>query len=83
MQGFIWGSFSILTVIATFHFLPETKGFSLEQLDYLFDNRVPARKFDGYHFDDDILATGPVANIVLGAGTTDEAETEAKTKEEA
>jgi SP family sugar:H+ symporter-like MFS transporter len=44
-------------VIATYLFLPETRGFSLEQLDYLFENRVPARKFDGYHFDDDILAT--------------------------
>ncbi|RSH83045.1 hypothetical protein EHS25_005755 [Saitozyma podzolica] len=83
--GFIWGSFSILTVIATYLFLPETRGFSLEQLDYLFENRVPARKFDGYHFDDDILATAPIGNVVLAAGAADEAETEmeAKTKEEA
>jgi SP family sugar:H+ symporter-like MFS transporter len=70
-------------VIATYLFLPETRGFSLEQLDYLFENRVPARKFDGYHFDDDILATAPVGNVVLAAGDEAETEMEAKTKEEA
>ena len=36
--------------------LPEMKGFSLEQLDYLFNSRVPTRKFASYVFADSVLA---------------------------
>ena len=32
------------------------KGFSLEQLDYLFNNRVSTRKFKSYVFVDQVLA---------------------------
>lgn len=31
--------------------VPEMRGFTIEQLDFLFDNRVPTRKFAGYQFD--------------------------------
>lgn len=31
-----------------FFFVPETKGRSLEQLDELFDKKVPTRKFAAY-----------------------------------
>lgn len=58
IQGFIWGSFSIVTVIWTFFFVPEMKGFSLEQLDHLFSERIPTRAFKKYAFEDDITPTG-------------------------
>ncbi|ORY31055.1 general substrate transporter [Naematelia encephala] len=55
--GFIWGSFSIIMVFYTFFFVPEYKGFSLEQIDYLFETKVPTRKFATFQFTDEILAT--------------------------
>ncbi|KAH7035817.1 general substrate transporter [Microdochium trichocladiopsis] len=54
--GFIWGTFSFITIGWVFFMLPEMKGFSLEQLDYLYNNNVPTRKFKGYHFSDPVLA---------------------------
>lgn len=33
--------------------VPETKGKSLEQLDYLYDNQVPTREFGKYKFADE------------------------------
>ncbi|OCF60811.1 hypothetical protein L486_00451 [Kwoniella mangroviensis CBS 10435] len=60
--GFIWGAFSLINIAFVFFFVPETKGHSLEQLDYLYENRVATRKFKGYHFDDEVLATS--ANVV-------------------
>jgi MFS family permease len=49
-QGFIWGTFSIITVIWVFFVVPEMKGFTIEQLDYLFAIDVPTRKFKTYEF---------------------------------
>lgn len=43
--GFIWGSTSMLVFIWGFFRLPETKDRSFEELDILFAQRVPARKF--------------------------------------
>ena len=56
--GFIWGSFSIVTVAWVYFTVPEMKGFSLEQLDHLYANDVPTRKFKQYHFADDVRAVG-------------------------
>ncbi|KAI9638810.1 general substrate transporter [Dioszegia hungarica] len=56
--GFIWGSFSIITVIWTWFFVPEMKGFSLEQLDHLFIERTPTRAFKRYVFEDEIEPVG-------------------------
>ncbi|KAJ1326851.1 MFS transporter SP family sugar:H+ symporter [Microdochium nivale] len=53
--GFIWGAFSFITVAWVYFVLPEMKGFSLEQLDYLYNNGVPTRKFRGYQFTDPVL----------------------------
>jgi SP family sugar:H+ symporter-like MFS transporter len=64
--GFIWGAFSIINIAFVFYFVPEMKGLSLEQLDYLYEQKTPTRKFRGYHFDDDILATGHVDKLTLG-----------------
>ncbi|MCJ1256302.1 hypothetical protein MMC24_004123 [Lignoscripta atroalba] len=49
--GFIWGSTALLTFIWAFFRLPETKGRSFEDLDMLFAEKVPARKFKTYHVD--------------------------------
>ncbi|KAF2031073.1 MFS general substrate transporter [Setomelanomma holmii] len=48
--GFIWAAFSFVTVVWVFFFVFEMKGFSIEQLDFLYDSRVPTLKFKGYNF---------------------------------
>jgi MFS transporter, SP family, sugar:H+ symporter len=66
-QGFIWGAFSVVTVAWVFFIVPEMKGFTIEQLDFLFDNRVPTRKFAKYDF-----ANGEVAVESSNAGYIEE-----------
>lgn len=46
--GFIWGSFSLVSALWAFLFLPELKGRSLEELDELFEKRVSVLKFGKY-----------------------------------
>jgi hypothetical protein len=46
--GFIYGSFSLISIPFVYFFVPELKGRSLEELDELFNNHVPARKFSSY-----------------------------------
>jgi SP family sugar:H+ symporter-like MFS transporter len=36
-----------------FFVVPEMKGFTIEQLDFLYDNKVPALKFKKYSFDNE------------------------------
>ncbi|KAF2439711.1 general substrate transporter [Karstenula rhodostoma CBS 690.94] len=48
--GFIWGAFSVVTVFWVFFMVPEMRGFTIEQLDFLFNTRIPTRKFAGYSF---------------------------------
>lgn len=43
--GFFWGSTALAVGVWAFFRLPETKGRSFEELDVLFANEVPARKF--------------------------------------
>lgn len=43
--GFFWAPVTILCVIWTYFRMPECKGRTYEELDLLFANRVPARKF--------------------------------------
>ena len=65
-QGFIWGAGSILTAIWSFFIVPETKGLTLEQMDYLYAGGTPTRKFKGFQFPAEILqaaekgAHGPI-----------------------
>lgn len=63
--GFLWGAFSVCMVAFAWFFVPEYKGHSLEQLDYLFEQRTATRKFKGYHFADEVLASDGVAQNVL------------------
>tara|TARA_R110002003_G_scaffold104_41_gene8544 strand:- start:2232 stop:3233 length:1002 start_codon:yes stop_codon:yes gene_type:complete len=51
LQGFIWAAFSFVTVAWVFFVVPEMKGFSIEQLDFLYDNCVPTLQFKKYKFD--------------------------------
>lgn len=43
--GFIWGSTCFFTFVWAYFRLPETKGKTFEELDMLFAQRVPAKKF--------------------------------------
>ncbi|KAF2166745.1 hypothetical protein M409DRAFT_22799 [Zasmidium cellare ATCC 36951] len=46
--GFVYGSFSLISVFWVYFFMPELSGRSLEELDELFQAKVPARKFGKY-----------------------------------
>jgi SP family sugar:H+ symporter-like MFS transporter len=46
--GYIWFVTNLINMIFIFFFLPEMKDRTLEEIDELFHNRVPARKFSRY-----------------------------------
>ncbi|KAJ9121288.1 hypothetical protein QFC24_004624 [Naganishia onofrii] len=52
--GFVYGSVSVAAIFFCWAFLPELKGRSLEQIDYLFEAGVPLRKMGTYVFDDTV-----------------------------
>lgn len=43
--GFIFGAIAALSLVFTYFCVPECKGKSLEQIDWLFSKKVPLRKF--------------------------------------
>lgn len=43
--GFFWGGFCLLCVVWAFFRLPEPRGRTFAELDMLFEQKVPARKF--------------------------------------
>jgi hypothetical protein len=45
---FIYAGFSMLAVFFVYFVIPETKNRSLEELDEIFNEKVPARKFRNY-----------------------------------
>ncbi|PIG82279.1 sugar transporter [Aspergillus arachidicola] len=45
---FIYGSFSVAAIAFVYFLLPETKDRSLEELDEMFQNRVPTKEFSTY-----------------------------------
>lgn len=49
--GFFWFGLAFLTVVWAFFRLPESKGRSYEELDLMFEAKVPTRKFKKYHVD--------------------------------
>ena len=49
--GFFWAGTAALTALWAFFRLPEARGRTYEELDILFVNKVPARKFAKYHVD--------------------------------
>ncbi|CAI0654298.1 unnamed protein product [Colletotrichum noveboracense] len=42
--GFIYGSFSLISVVWGFFYFPELKGRTLDEVDMMFRANVPARK---------------------------------------
>ncbi|ROV88418.1 hypothetical protein VSDG_09212 [Cytospora chrysosperma] len=49
--GFFFGGLAALCGVWAYLRMPETMGRTYEELDILFDRRVPARKFKDYQFD--------------------------------
>ena len=49
--GFVWGGTALFTLIWAFFRLPETKDRTFGEIDMLFANKVPARKFAKYNTD--------------------------------
>jgi hypothetical protein len=43
--GFIYGAINVVMVVVAFFGIPEMKGRSLEEIDVLFETKVPLRKF--------------------------------------
>ena len=50
--GFVWCGFALLSVAWSYYRLPEPKGLSAGEMDVLFENRVPARKFKSVKADE-------------------------------
>ncbi|KAK3695809.1 general substrate transporter [Podospora appendiculata] len=46
--GYIWFPSATVALIWVFFFLPETKGRTLEEIDEMFEKKIPARKFQEY-----------------------------------
>lgn len=60
--GWIWGPSCLITVVWIYFYLPEIKNRTLEEIDEMFEARLPARKFRQYvctgrHVTDDTLET--------------------------
>lgn len=43
--AFLWMAFSVVSGVFVYFFLPELKGRSLEELDYMFEARIGTRNF--------------------------------------
>lgn len=46
--GFLWMAFSFISGVYVFFFVPELKGRSLEELDYMFEARISTRSFRSF-----------------------------------
>ncbi|KAI0020418.1 general substrate transporter [Xylariomycetidae sp. FL0641] len=49
--GYFYGGLGILCLVWSYFRVPETKGRTYEELDLLFDKKVPARDFKNYQID--------------------------------
>jgi SP family sugar:H+ symporter-like MFS transporter len=48
IKGWIWGPSCFITVVWVYFYLPEIKNRTLEEIDEMFEARLPARKFRKY-----------------------------------
>ncbi|KUJ07595.1 MFS transporter [Mollisia scopiformis] len=60
--GYIWAGSCLIAAIWTWIFLPEVKGRTFEEIDEMFEARLPPRKFRAYK------CTGPAALGAAGDG---------------
>jgi hypothetical protein len=52
--GFLFAALGLLCALYCFFCMPETKGRTFEELDLLFERKVPSRKFQMYRFDAEV-----------------------------
>ncbi|ORY61060.1 general substrate transporter [Leucosporidium creatinivorum] len=57
--GFVYGTVSILAIVFCYIWVPELKGRSLEEVDWMFAHGVPVRKMATYKMDQ---GSGPASN---------------------
>ncbi|KAK7899976.1 hypothetical protein LTR67_003722 [Exophiala xenobiotica] len=50
--GFVFGGACLLGTIWSYFYIPELKGRTFQEIDYLFHHRVPPRKMGGYNLDE-------------------------------
>jgi len=70
--GYIWFPSCIVATIWVFLFLPETKGRTLEEIDEMFEARLPARKFRGYVCVGHVQPAGPGSEKAASTASHDE-----------
>ncbi|KAL3427197.1 maltose permease MAL61 [Phlyctema vagabunda] len=46
--GFVYGGGSFLFLVVSYFLVPELKGFAVEEIDWLYENGIPVRKFQDY-----------------------------------
>jgi hypothetical protein len=66
--GWIWGPSCFITVVWIYFFLPEIKNRTLEEIDEMFEAKLPARKFRKYvcvgrHVTDEKLGEKDLDNV--------------------
>ena len=71
--GWVFAPFGFLAFWFVFFFIPDCKGKSLEEIDWLFHNNIPIREFGSYNVPDiyaehaakiqDAAASGPRARF--------------------
>jgi len=50
-SGFLWGGFCVVSTLWCYFRIPETKGRTYEEIDLMFENRVPIKDFRTYRFE--------------------------------
>lgn len=43
--GFVYGGGSLLFFLVSFVIIPDLRGFAIEEVDWLYENKIPVRKF--------------------------------------
>ncbi|KAH9893693.1 general substrate transporter [Xylariomycetidae sp. FL2044] len=56
--GYFYGGLGALCLVWSYYRIPETKGRTYEELDLMFDKRLPAREFKDYRVESAIVAGG-------------------------